>query len=566
MATFFHHRCFVVQLLLVNFILLRFAVPLLNASSTSGQLLPHCNPNYAHWVSILGGSAYMGSKQAVMQSIVASSMVDSNGDLYSVIFYEINSEGASYYIVKHSGDNPSTYESIKEWKPWKDCFDKEVPKEPHWPTSGDPVWFKRFFFNALQPCIAQELEGETYVYVVIYVPITRLYTNDNDTGNFEGYVVKKFIKTNLSEPTEGVEKLYRYTYNTCPRDKFGLATGNIQAWHEKDDLHLHYIHLKEPKDASTAWWKQTYYSSGSWIDVDYPNGKESPGDLAEASSIALQPRAIKYEDCVYQFASRQAAPFIAKMQIKRANIDHWIDGKDPLSQVDKTSKSYLVPSGINIGRCWDFCIVDNPYSRQEPIFCVLGLQCPDAGTNPTLISQNNKLWNSSYANWGKGQVVLLLSSIPWNTNEWRTFSAIGFGPEDPQNIIYSTSFTIETSSKTLAVGYSSDQLYYNTHKLCTYTSPSGKNYIIYCYCYPGKERKLYLGYAQYAVRKNSNGTPKVCLLTKCERCVSTTCNRIFHMDCKNDHLWITWIGGSSSSTDDSTYYYYHIKASELIQE
>lgn len=548
MATFFHYGCFVLQLLLVNFILLRFAAPLLNALAlgTSGQLFPYDNqsnisgnPNYAHWLKTLGG--YIG-KDAVMQSIVAGSMVDGNGDLYSVIFKEVNSNGALYYVVKRSGDVPSTIQTTA-WYPWN-CLSpaENVPETPYFNFYDNDYYFKSRFFHALQPCIAQEVGTGSDVYVIVYVPIIRLYTGSLGS-NTEGYVATKFKKSSLSE--EAPEYFQSYTCQSCISNN-GLEIGNIQAWHDSDKLHLNYIYLGTANNTETARWIHRYNGNDKICFA----GKNALG-------IGLQPRAIKYGNYIYDMGGYSGTPYIAKRESSSYATKSSINGY---------AEPFSLYASANVRRCWDFCIVDNPSEPDKPMFCVLGLQPPynSSSANTVISSSNVTLW--TYISWGK-TVVLLLASSEWDTTTSCSCSNLDFGPEDPQNTIYATGVT-PSSISSISTGYSSDQLYFNTHKLCTYTSPLGKNYIIYCYCYPRKEeRELYLGYAQYAVRKNSNGKPKVCLLTKCERCVSTTCNRIFHMDCKNDHLWITWIGGSSSSSkDDSTYYYYHVKASELIEE
>lgn len=550
--------------LLLPYLIPLFAIDALGDSSElSGPLYPNTewnSPRYDYWIEILGETI---GKSAAMQSIVASSMVDTNGDLYNIIYTNINSNGALYFIIKRAA-NTSQICRFLAWYPWKFLYDQVVPQNPYYVGGGDRRYFQQCFYNAFQPCIAQEIENDDYLYVVVYAPITRLYTNDN-SNNKEGFVIGKFSKE-LSKQAEGF--IHSATYRTCPRDKFELETGNVQAWHDSGNLHLNYIYLETPNNASTARWFQAYctnfptYSSGSLVVAK----AESVGITSEASSIAPQPRAIKYGDYIYQLGSNRAVPYIAKMQKDQTDIVCWIDG---------TCDPFSLCSNTNIRRCWDFCIVDNPYSTTEPIFCVLGLQCPNTGTSSTRISQNNNLWKGAEKgsenpnlSWESNNIVLLLSSAPWNTSTWRYFKAIGFGPEDPQNVIYSTGVTLANSSSKFDVGYKPEQLYYNTHKICTYTSGGGgRKYIIYCYCYPGNKRYLYLGYASYVVRKNSQGIPKVCLLTKTEKCISKTCNRIFHMDCRNGHLWITWIGGKSQTdNDDSTYYYYHIKTDELIQE
>ena len=110
------------------------------------------------------------------------------------------------------------------------------------------------------------------------------------------------------------------------------------------------------------------------------------------------------------------------------------------------------------------------------------------------------------------------------------------------------------------------RLFLNTHKICTYKSPkTGLDYLFYCYCYPGKSKQLYLGYAPYYIDKKDNYN--VVLLTKTEfrdkegNSFGTfkSCSRIISMDCRNGQLWITWM-----NKDNSMYSVFHIKAEDLI--
>ena len=116
--------------------------------------------------------------------------------------------------------------------------------------------------------------------------------------------------------------------------------------------------------------------------------------------------------------------------------------------------------------------------------------------------------------------------------------------------------------------YDTDQPYKNTHKCCVYEASSDNQYIIYCYCHPGRTKQLYFGYAACWV----DSSYKVRLGPKCEfRETSsqwsssfsnfTSCARIVSLDCKNGHIWITWM-----DANDSGYYYFHILAKDLVGE
>ena len=91
--------------------------------------------------------------------------------------------------------------------------------------------------------------------------------------------------------------------------------------------------------------------------------------------------------------------------------------------------------------------------------------------------------------------------------------------------------------------------------------------IIYAYCYPGKGNgqgnHLYIGYAPYVIESNV----QLRLLTKTEfkdaggNSFITDCSRIISLDCKNGHVWLTYM-----NSDNTAYKYFYIKASDLVGE
>ena len=218
-----------------------------------------------------------------------------------------------------------------------------------------------------------------------------------------------------------------------------------------------------------------------------------------------------------------------------------------------------------------------------PIFCVLGFRpvCETSSSKTSLSAKRNSFWASTYVNWGKnGEVsdmVLILSSFLENQS-----IAINnaYTAEDPQNVIYTTGKTSFQESCSVDCGcysssyvdYGEKQLFKNTHKCVIYKAASGTQYLIYCYCYPGKTKQLYLGYARIYVKDN-----KVHLLTKCEFRASEEpwsdsfgdfryCTRIVSLDCKNGHVWITWVDDGCCSVTLCRYNYFHILAKDLVGE
>lgn len=172
---------------------------------------------------------------------------------------------------------------------------------------------------------------------------------------------------------------------------------------------------------------------------------------------------------------------------------------------------------------------------------------------------------------------LLLSSEAWNTTDSRR--VVSF-TEDPQNMIYTTgkiyspnSCSVDCSCYSSSyVDYGEKQLFKNTHKCVVYKAASGTQYLIYCYCYSGKTKQLYLGYAPIYVKND-----KVRLLTKYEFRASEElwsesfdnfryCTRIVSLDCKKGHVWITWVDDGCLYGNACSYNYFHILAKDLVGE
>lgn len=197
----------------------------------------------------------------------------------------------------------------------------------------------------------------------------------------------------------------------------------------------------------------------------------------------------------------------------------------------------------------------------------------------------------TYVNWGVRYVTGVLGSVVVSKNHV-SYSQHGIDITNSsanawsQNVIYVTNynrydgnFVDITSNGVDNLGkknvISDDQrLYLNSHKIVPYTSPSGKHYIIYAYCYPGKaggSGRIYLGYAQYFI--DSNSTLRVIGKTEFKEAQNNTawgdsfgefssgCNRIVSMDLRNGNLWITFL-----KNKDTEYYYFHILAKDLIRE
>ena len=179
-------------------------------------------------------------------------------------------------------------------------------------------------------------------------------------------------------------------------------------------------------------------------------------------------------------------------------------------------------------------------------------------------------WSITYCNWTPKKVSLVLRSCPLTSGtDNQGFDISTAGPENMIYVATDVNFaagdacSLENTSKSDLY-----RLYLNTHRICTDIADPDCKYIFYCYCYPGKTKQLYLGYARYSF----DSEDRIVLGPKCEFRASdsqwsdsfgnfTSCSRIFSMDCKNGHLWITWM-----NADNTKYYAFHILVKDLVGE
>lgn len=208
----------------------------------------------------------------------------------------------------------------------------------------------------------------------------------------------------------------------------------------------------------------------------------------------------------------------------------------------------------------DFCIVKN---GSQHIACFLGLKA--TGIYSDLSATCG--WSNPTISWNPQHLACILYSYPVSSSAF-TFGSSFNLKTPPSNVIYNTTIVRAANDAvniTNTTAADIKRLYLNTQNIVAYTSTSGHNYIIYAYCYPGRKKQLYLGYAPYWIDAENH----VHLGPKTEFCDKsgnsfgnfTDCSRIISMDLKNGHLWITFILGDSNG-----YYCFHIMAKDLVQE
>ena len=533
-------------------------------------------------------------EKVVRQSLVPSAMVDADGTLFTLHFHNSGSSyGIYFYLSKFTENNYSVSKSYKSVYPWT-YFDTDlrsiVPSDtpitlnmgsrPDLTKDGnDPYYFKNYIHNAYQPCIAQDV-GETAserLCLFFQIPNLRIAAS---RGDFDGILLLTHNKSTLEYDNvaagrySGYARQNMFSYNHQRPRRMGdsydynIELGNYTAWHYGEKVHLNWV----AAETDNGWGSMNICCqyNDSW-------GHISAYDFFDSSNwkgcmgIAMYPRYIKFGDYIYGLWVYEGGQNIYLTQSgvsdeKFSNKQLWAVSFKHKHHSDGYSLYYYY-NRFTLYQ-YDFCIVKAPDGTG--IVCMLGIRLvmENDCDRTVLSSLQNPRWSSTHIPGRQNHYALMLSSFKIDT-----FNA-GACYEDPQNMIYTTELTTGTACPTncnctrTAGEYGLTQLYKNTHKCCVYEAPSGKQYIIYCYCYPGKTKQLYLGYAPCWIDANY----KVTLGPKCEFRETasqwsnsfgnfTSCARIISMDCKNGHLWITWM-----NADDTEYYYFHIKAKDLVGE
>ena len=362
------------------------------------------------------------------------------------------------------------------------------------------------------------------------------------------------------------------------------------------------FHLEEEPYCT---WLFHLFSKNESDDDDEPHGlhcnrysryRDSDFALSESKEIitrssrsccetgsSILPRFLKVGNCVYSVVTSGGYEMslfeISHIQSNQKTIT--VSGQAVYSTVGAGLESI----GGNLSYApydFDFCILnldgtpgtpDSDAEEEEKILCVFCLTGGGSFLTPSKCNWDNRYLSN---NWKYNHVVGVLGSIPFDGKYIVTWPSYYYDYSQQyiyaQNTIYVTdkqrgeSVCVGVDDKSKEDEY---RLYLNSHRIVPYTSSSGKHYMIYAYCYPGKVKRLYLGYAQYVVdyNKTIRLLPKVEFKKPGDSAWGESfgafndCSRIISMDLKNGHLWITFVGNN-----ESEYCYFHIRVSDMIQE
>jgi hypothetical protein len=555
---------------------------------------------------------YGDSILRVRRSLVPGTIVDQDGNLYTVSLEHFDGYGPNFRLSKFYESGSGIKSKIVYYAPWLwayGCTEDSgfLNTTPCFENDGaDEGLFRRGFHNTLNGCIFQEIEKkDENIYIFHNIPTYRLIgTNYKNFSDGEGGLLMKFDKEFLEQDLKKIDKgdnenrlcwgLSGCRYN-CEYSnwRFPKHEGNFHGFLLNENLHFFHFCRNETGSGRLSGVMHYIRYGIQAFDNKYMCTIREGSDQTSSGII---PRFFKIGNYVY-FAMLEGGYWIrlyriginsntmGSVQILADNyIDYYLE--KPLFVGSNRKDSYA-------GYFFDFCLLEKDGSPITPsssgdtekILCVFGLGGGGANTSMTPTYK----WTSNDLNWGHENIAGILRSVLLPAQGKKLANAgggaLGLGPW-AQNTIYVTGLK-RGSGDCVSIDENSkgdiNRLYLNSHKIVPYTSPTGKHYIIYAYCYPGKKEQLYLGYAQYFVDKDN----AVRLLTKMEFKSSTEddwgdsfgdlvhCSRIISMDLKNGHLWITFIKdtdtdavGSNSSEKKAAgcYRYFHILVKDLIQE
>ena len=551
-------------------------------------------------VDLYGGRSNEKAILGYRRGIVPSATVDSLGDLYTISLVDFGTNGPKFKLAQFHYDESTSTITTKNTtlEPWT--------KAPYgsWtlgvnPTYSrgacDETWFKWNFHNCLSPCLYQVATGwDSCLRIFVYCPTSALFASKENS--FEGGVSLRVVKSNFSLIcySEGntllswdraISRRYghsEYAFSNC----WGNYQGLVFEFPNDNSADIYLFFLNLPGDSQFGSCSVNYLKRYSWGWTDHGSGKPAWGTLPGPDTGAfICPRFIRAGSYVYCASSHSG---------------YWMD----FGRMDSAGNSVSLGSHISdiylettqqgdskSAYNFDFCVLNKdgtPCTKDSPddttedtrkILCVFSFA--GGGNHTGMTSVFN--WTSTYINWTYNLECGIISSVllPANGGSINaTYNAWA------QNAIYVTGRTRCTNDCVSITNTSKSdlyRLYLNSHKMVPYTSPSGKHYLIFAYCYPGKKQHLYLGYAQYYIDSDY----RVRLLSKTifkqyqddgwgdSFGSFTDCTRIISMDLRAGHLWITFvkdsgIDPSGRNTDqrkqDAHFNYFHILVKDLIQE
>lgn len=435
--------------------------------------------------------------------------------------------------------------------------------------------------------------------------------SEDQSSNSEGTATEEsseepstVIPDILDDSDEGTAKIVRDKGNTrnasgnslgwnhvlsrwATEDQFGRPTtgfanclGNFQAFHGSNNMYLYHL-CRDGDNVLKERGGVIHYNCYNRKTFERIGGADVQTNLRQ-TACGIIPRFIRVGSYVY-FATFYDGYWMRFYRVKADTSTN----EAPELLATCALDIYMETM---IGECseapysFDFCVLDKDGTPstasskdEDKILCVFhvggGKEASAAGT----LTEAYR-WSVKGVDGVQNVTSALASTVIPSSS-----SSVTYLTAWAQNVIYVTNhrrWNRELVSITNLEKDDSYRVYLNSHKIVPYTSRSGKHYIIYAYCYPGKKQSIYLGYAQYYIDSN-----RLRLLSKTEfkeaedggawgdsfGDFASGCTRIVSMDLRNGNLWITFLKETNvyttdHATEDAQYFYFHILAEDLIQE
>lgn len=528
------------------------------------------------WYSYLYNQAYGRNVQAVWDIMVPGVMVDNSGTLFYTMEWRFElPEDPQWALGKITPLSNNTLDHMsKRYLYWREHMKlsgvsggtTSCSTLPRYVQENDDVYPKNTLHNMFASSIAQEVMGSgtaSSFFVSLWFPPLRWANTNSSAYRTESYAHIQVRKSDLvlekGSPVDytrygGIGRTPFMLTRTTSWDRYLQPEwGNFKTCYDGNSLYCFcFCHKKEYSSLSSAMYMTLHYSKiipSSWSETT----KMLLMENCLTDSYYLGSRFISFNNAVYHSWCAASSAWVC-------HHITWLDKSTGVA-VDKFTGSYggmFFAEGQGGRFQRDFCILKN---GDQPVFCFMDFKW-DA-SNDDLTSEHG--WSSSSANWGNGALFCCIFSVPFSDNSMRE-PYVGFGTNlstYAQNVIYNTGVTRYTNLSCASKdGSSLNRLSLNTQMLVPYTSPSGKTYIIYAYCHPGKATQLHLGYAPYYF----DSTGHVRLLPKTEFQnfdKFNDCYRIYHMDLKSGHLWIAFVGYNKGYP---SFHFFHMLAKDLVRE
>ena len=526
-----------------------------------------------------------GSGADPLSYLIPASMVDNQGYLYLAFEYTFQHQGLNLKFRK-ANSNGGSYQV--SYDPWNEMLPGIYYSERAYPklvqdNSNYLDEFKNHVHNVFQQSFVQEMEGTNsdYIYFLSYMPPARYcddYASSLNKPDREGLFIFKMNKLNFQIESKKLYSASEYSslaYDRTPSPtnnwsftKFNLPESNYQGFLDGDYIYIIYL-AKESSESNAL---RTYYLKVKANDLSVLESSQSaignnnnfpPGGAQLVSRFQKLDSDIYFSFINAGFYYRLGS-YRTSQHAFRANIGPalWL-----VTLADGSCSSTTFHT--------DFCMIKS--DTGVPIWCMF---CFNSNARGSYCNSNFN-WTSTYMNWDPSNVCLCVSSYPLSTTQ--TYNDYG-GQSNiyPSDTLYSTILLQNCSSwagtsngnyiSTARESTKSDlyRSYLNTHKIVPYTSPSGKRYFIFAYCYPGKKTHAYIGYCTYSINSSNFVHLNTKVILKSPDSGDnwgdsfsslTDCSRIISLDVKNGYVWMSWM-----NADNSKYYYFYIKASDLIPE